>query len=366
MRRSWSTSTLMAVALASALAISPSTTPSATAASSGGHVVSVAVDAGPFVVDGMTGSATAAITVVATDTGGAIGVCNGAEFEPAWLHEIELVLTRTAGGPADQAVVHLRTQAAAGDGEHWTGSWRIGSTRGGTWAVSSLWWCQGDTSFSGTPPSPATLEVVGTHAPTVTYTRVPLIASFGARQWMVATYRDGHGRPLVSYPIVYGEDTTCGFDGDGDRQLATDSRGRVAVRLYRNLWQCLYFAYPGRLPWAPAMTLLQKDDISRYSYFAAVTITSSARAVRVGHAVAVTATVVPAFRQPVRLQRLVGRTWRTIATATLRASGHASFAFAPSGLGTTYLRVVALPDAWTTASYAPTPSRPLALLGTPR
>jgi hypothetical protein len=65
--------------------------------------------------------------------------------------------------------------------------------------------------------------------------------------------------------------------------------------------------------------------------------------VRIGRAVTVNGTVSPNLRTPVALQRLVGHTWRTVATATVRASGHVTFTYVATARGATYLRIRALP-----------------------
>ena len=335
--------------------------------SNGGTVVSVSVDPGPFTVDGLAGSAVATITVVATDPRGPIGDCAYPDFEMSWMNLISVELTRTSGGPTEYVGVDLKTHSTGVDGEHWTGKWRMGSTRGGTWTITGIWWCDGEDYHSSDPRDDGmtvTTQVVGTHAPTVSFVRVPAIAGYAARQWMVATYRDGYGHRLTGYKIAYGDDDMCGFSGSGRSTLTTDSHGRITVRLRSMLNECLYLTYPGGRPGKPGVTELRDDQILKYTWFASVTAALVPATTSVGVATKIVATISPSHVGTATLQRLVGRTWRTVASTSVPYSGHVSFAYAPTTVGPTYLRVVARPNDGNSMYLAPTPSRTLTLRGT--
>ena len=327
-------------------------------------VSSLTMTPGPLEVDGLTGVGLAHIEVTASDPNGPIGVCDAMDAEIYWMNQITVTLVRTSGGPATRVTLQLRQHATGVDGEHWSGDWRVAATRGGTWTITNLWWCSGSTFSAVDPPSLGmvrTVAVVGSHVPTVSLVRTPRVAAYDGRQWMVATYRGTTGRPLVGYRIVYGDDTTCGFDGNGVSNLVTDSRGRVTVRL-TSLWQCLYFAYPGGLPWTPLSTVQASGDIYRYTWYRTVGAGLSVAAAQLGSSVTVTGHVYP-VRMPVSLQRLVGRTWRTLATSSTRASGRVTFAFVAADRGTAVLRLLArgVPTGYGPPSLAPTPSRTLRL-----
>ena len=322
------------------------------------HVTAVTADPGPFAVDGVSTNAAIPISLVATDDRGAIGQCIAGDGE--WGSRVAVTLERTAGGPPATTSLDLRTHSTSTDGEHWTGVWRAGSNRGGTWTITALRWCVGATFVEVDPRAvgiTASTVLTATHVPTVTYRYAPAVAKYGARQWVTATYTDGYGQPLRSYPIVYGDDNMCGVDFDGNRQLSTDTHGQVTVRIAHGLLQCLYFAYPGRLPWSPTTVMFAQYWVAGPMYYRSVSAALSTSVVRVGRAVTVKGTVSPNWQAPVALQRLVGRTWRTVATAHVRASGHVTFTYVPTSRGTTYLRIRALPYLVLVA----TTSRPMTL-----
>ena len=86
---------------------------------------------------------------------------------------------------------------------------------------------------------------------------------------------------------------------------------------------------------------------------------SAKRAVRAGRTLTVRAITYPGYGASTALERLVGRHWRTVATAPVRASG-AAFLTTISVLGPQYFRVRAY------GGMAPTTSRPFVVIGTRR
>jgi hypothetical protein len=254
MRRYGAACTAVVALTTAALALATPATgapPAHSPAVAGGSVTSLTMTPASVAVDGLTGTAVAHIAVTASDTNGAIGACTNSDMEVSWRDRLIVFLRPVGTGPADPVRVDLFTHTTQPDGEHWSGDWRIASTRDGTWHVSGLWWCAGLDDFAVAPASlglDPTITVTGTRVPTVTYVHSPRIAAYDAHQWLVATYRGSSGRPLAGYRVVYGEDTMCGFDGDGIRNVTTDSRGRVVVRLIGSVFQCLYLAYPAGFP----------------------------------------------------------------------------------------------------------------------
>ena len=325
------------------------------AAAGTGHVTSLTADAGPIAVDGLTGHKEAVISLVATDDRGAIGTCAAQDFY-GW-NLIQVSLHRTVR-PHDTVSTYLSHTSTGVDGEHWSGTWRIGSTRNGPWVITTVRWCVGHTDSvvdlraSGLT---STITVVGTHIPTVTYTYVPATVPYYGRQWLVATYRDGYGKPLARYPIVYGQDDQ--FDPPGKSVLLTDSHGRLTVRVVHFGIQGVYFANPGTL--SSTSTLLAFYRLAGPMYFKSVTASATPTVVRLGRSVTVTGTVAPNNGAPVTLQRLVGRTWRDVAAGWVRPSGHVTFSYVPTALGPIYLRIVARGPQTDIRYFAPTPSRTL-------
>ena len=328
---------------------------SSAAAEGTGHVISVTADPGPITVDGLTGHADATISLVATDDRGVIGDCADREDPTGKL--VQVYLRRTIR-PHDSVSTFLTRSSIEADGEHWTGTWRIGSTRNGSWTIWRIRWCQGHVHYAVDPRDlgiTSTITVVGTHVPTVTYTYVPPIAPYLGRQWLVATYRDGYGHRLARYPIVYGQDDQ--FEPPGKSVLLTDSKGHLIVRVVHHGWQCLYFANPGTL--RQPSTLLAFYTMGGPTYLKSVTASASPAVVRVGRTVTVTGTVSPNYRTPVTLQRLVGRTWRDVSVGLVRASGHLTLTYVPATVGRVYLRIVAHGPQIDIRFFAPTPSRTL-------
>jgi hypothetical protein len=88
----------------------------------------------------------------------------------------------------------------------------------------------------------------------------------------------------------------------------------------------------------------------------------STSSVRLGRSVTVHGSVYP-VGNPVSLQRLVGRTWRTVATTSVRLSGRVAFTYAPTARGLAILRLLARGDPYR-GYLAPTPSRSLRIVVT--
>jgi hypothetical protein len=345
-----------------AVLLSVSLLPAAAAASPAsaeatGHITSVTADPGPIRVDGLTGYADATISVVATDDRGAIGDCAARDFY-GW-NLVRVNLRRTIR-PHDTVSAYLNRTSVDTAGEHWSGTWRIGSTRTGVWTITSISWCQGHVMFAVDPRDlglPAHIAVVGTHIPTVTYAYVPAVVPYLGRQWLVATYRDGYGKPLARYPIVYGQDDQ--YEPPGKSVMLTDSTGRLTVRVVHRGIQGLYFANPGTL--SRPSTLLAFYRLAGPMYFKSVTASVTPTVVRLGRAVTVTGTVAPNSRAPVALQRLVGRTWRDVSLGVQRPSGHVTFTYVSTTLGPVYLRIIARQPPATIEFLVPTPSHTMVI-----
>jgi len=286
----------------------------------------------------------------------------------------------TRPGTTDPAEVYLDRighQGSPSNAATWTGTWRIGSTRSGTWTISDVFWCHGGAPGEGRKvvPSPtASVTVVGSAAPTVSsWSRVPTVVPWGQRQWMVATYRDAAGHPLAGRPITVGDkESSCGWYSNGNRLQSTDDHGRLALRLlalypYSMPRLCAYLANPQQVNLGTFATTTLLDEWyvgipDRYEYYRNVSAGLSTAAIRSGRDVVVSGTAYPAVGTA-SLQRLVGRTWRTVSTARVRPSGRYTLTVQPI-LGPNYVRVLVRTASG--LSLAPTTSRVLLLTGTTR
>lgn len=334
-------------------------------------VDAVSVTPGPHAVSGFgTASATVSVTLHDSD-----GVSAGCDEAGVLNGHVGVTLTRTTGAPTS---VELLLTGVSGDGKSgtWAGEWRIGSTRSGTWVVSSVRWCTYDMAqFEATirsvdprvsPGITATTTVVGTKAPTVLRQRVPVVAAWKARQWLTLTYRDAAGRALAGRAVRVGSgEAACGLMSFGDRVVRTDASGRIALRLYpkgsrSSMPVCAYLTVPAGADPALATTTVLRTDLglTRYERYAGVSLALPASPVAIGSVVPLQGGVGRATGHVVA-QRLVGRTWRAVTSARIRENGRYTVEVRALR-GAVPWRVVASDPA---AGYAPTPSRTVVVVG---
>jgi len=348
-------------------------------AADGTQVVSLTATAGPFVADALTPSA--GVSVITAQLREPQCLAPVAPYFDWYYGGALATLERVSGGPAQKLFVTLaRTGGTCYDGSY-SGTWRPGSTHNGTWVVSRIAWLASEApdyeNQPGTDIDPrlspgitATVVVVGTRPPVVTRVRIPAVVPYGARQWVQYTFRSSTGVPLVGQPIRY--DWSCSGVQvvPSGTVLRTDSLGRITVRAYVSDDSCLRFWSRAATSPTPAAALLGVYFPDRYQRYTAVTATPWAPAVRVGRTIAVKGVVLPQpGRDRVSLQRLVGRTWRTVSSLALPTSGPPStwtgrFTLLTTStvLGPQYPRVVASGG----YAMAPTPSRVLVVTGTRR
>jgi hypothetical protein len=352
-------------------------------AADGSQVVSLTATSGPFVADGLTPSAgVSVITAQLREPQCLVPVSPTVDW---YVGGALATLERISGGPAQKLYVTLaRTGGTCYDGTY-SGTWRPGSTHNGTWVVSHVAWIASegasyeDKPYTDIDPrvSPgvtASVAVVGTRPPKVTQARIPAVVPYGARQWVQYTFRTSTGRPLAGQPIRY--DSSCPYQviavpaAPSYSLLRTDSLGRVTVRAYQGGGSCVYFWSRATTSPPPGAALLGLYFPDRSQSYTTVTATPSASAVRLGRPIVVKGVVLPRTGPDrVALQRLVGRTWRTLSSLALPTSGPPStwtgrFTLPTTStvLGPQYLRVVVSGG----YAMAPTPSRILVVTGTRR
>ena len=198
------------------------------------------------------------------------------------------------------------------------GSVLIGSSHAGTWVLQSVGWNyatdNGDqVDLSATPTDGRSVVIVGTHVPTVSsVTMLPRLVRYGDRQWARYTFRHSDGTPLVGAQVVvnlyYGD--CCG----GGPTYTTDALGQVVVRLPVDATVDVSLRLPST---AQPGSLFSEFELSpeRNQVYRQVTALAHSTAC-VGRLFRVQATVRPTLGR-VDLQRLVGRTWRTMRTAVV-------------------------------------------------
>ena len=363
---------IVAAAGAGILAAGAAVLPAVPAAAVPGYGVdAITVSPGPHRVSGFgTTSATVSVTLHDSD-----GVSAGCDEAGVLNGHVGVTLTRTTGA---RTSVEVLLSGVSGDGKSgtWAGEWRIGSTRSGTWVVSSVRWCTYDMAqFEATiksvdprvsPGIIATTTVVGSQAPTVRSQRVPVVAAWRARQWLTLTYRDAAGRALAGRAIRVGSgEAACGFMSFGDRVVRTDASGRIALRLYpkgsrTSMPVCAYFTVPaGADPALSTTTVLRTDvGLTRYERYAGVSLAQPVSPVVVGSVVRLQGAVGRATGRA-EAQRLVGRTWRAVTSARIRDNGRYTVDVRALR-GAVSWRVLASDPA---AGYAPTASRTVVLVG---
>jgi hypothetical protein len=329
-----------------------------------GQVLSVTADPGPFVVSGFAGQAQSIITVVIDEPRGTIG------GNSDWYYTgVEVDLTRTSGGPTQHVFLDLPRVSAAGSVGTYSTPWRIAASRSGTWTLTGLRWDGvgiGPTFVDPrvSPGVTRTITVTGTAAPSATVVRIPTVVPYrdttppyagpSARQWARVTYRSSTGAPLVGATVVWGHEYACNTQtsppppGSGSGQqttLRTDSHGQVTVRLVWDTgpgFTCLSLLGPPAVAGGDPTTraLVRQDWPYPLHSYKSVVAAATPQVVRTGRTVTVSGTAYPA-KGSARLQRLVGRTWHTVASAHIRPSSRFTLTVKAGAPGRGLYRVVA-------------------------
>jgi hypothetical protein len=311
------------------------------------HVLAVSLSASSVHADGL---ALAEVTVTTTVQGW-----------PDDVHSAFLNRTSAAAEPSAfpfMVAVLERTAGTAGSGTY-TGTVYVPSTAAGGWRVSTVSDAVPETAASGGMPTErdprtdgvpdATLAVTGTHPPRIRLTIDPTPVPYpSARYTAVATYSDvTSGRPLAGRSVVIGFDNDCVESLPPAR--TTDAHGQVR-RLQADDQGYLVCAW-APLP-VPAPTSRWRLGYAVWSTRATYRVRLGAAparsSVRLGSSVTVNGNVVAVGGIPpvaaavgtrIRLQRLVGRTWRSVNEAKVSSSGRFHVAATPPSRGRHLYRV---------------------------
>jgi hypothetical protein len=257
------------------------------------------------------------------------------------------------GRPAEHWTILRRTAGSVTDGT-WSGTWHVVSTFDGRWEVPRLhaWAEYGahtEIDLRARGAAVPGLAVTGTHQPLLTMSLSPDPAG---REPVVMSGRlvdVDTGAPFVGARIHVGDDNVCGGDAEGNVVVRTDRQGRYRythafdgrpnVQLF-----CSYLhvmSGSGASPtgsYSTAATRLGSVGVR----WVLTRVAPAATTVPVGRTVDVTGSLWPETHQgtDITLQRMVGRTWRTVGTARVRPSGRFTLVAQPPAAGANVYRVV--------------------------
>jgi len=195
-----------------------------------------------------------------------------------------------------------------------------------------------------------TLQVTGTHRPRFRFERTtPAYPSTTVTLRGVLT-DSATGRPLKGRAVSFGVDNLCVEHGPAATRT-TDASGRASwtVRLTDHLLLCAWAPLPGTATY-PLDYARPSYGVSggRATFGVRLSASATAATVRAGRSTTVTGSVLAPFGTrtragatgtDVRLQRLVGRTWRTVNSAKVRSSARYTLTATPPGRGRHAYRV---------------------------
>jgi len=243
------------------------------------------------------------------------------------------------------------------------GTWLVTSSRSGTWQVGWLLWAYSPTAYDtadlrSTPLSGRDVTVTSTRSTNVRMTLVPSVVAYGARQWARFTLLTSTGSPLVGRYVFVGRGSACAGVSPTPNAF-TDAHGRLAVRLQPGAGQsCVRVMLPSTSS-AGALATVVTVSPHRYEHYQVMRASGPA-AVKVGTTILISGRVFPKVGL-IALQRLVGRTWKTVSTSAVRPVGLYTATTRSTRIGRQYLRVVVRNQY---NDYAPTFSRVTLVLGT--
>ena len=301
--------------------------------------------------------------------GSTVASCSEAGDDGRFANALWVGLTRIDRPPIvplsdgmDYAMVPLTTSTPGSSATSgtWTGTWKVASTRGGRWRVTEVAGClSGTLPYAGTMKHATSVDPAALGLPsvvTVAARRAPRItARVLPRKWPAAPILQVlvylGGRPVVGRKVLFAADIGCLWDSGV--LVPTNSLGIASWPMTDPFVHCWRVTTP---PAAAA-----KIDVTTalmaagnagppHWLFSTLSVTKPVTAVR-GRSLIVSGAVTPtsarlaarygqAGSQVALLQRLIGgRTWRTIAVASVRSSGRFALVTVPQSRGRMVLRV---------------------------
>jgi hypothetical protein len=345
-----------------ALALLLGSTPAAaTPQHTGAAVEAVKVVAGPLaeatpgtVTDLSLGTSAVAVDGVAVASVPVRFTLTGAPVDAAAIMLLRTTPAWDRSAPGRLVAAVTRVDGTEGNGT-FRGTLLVPSSAHGTWRATVVWFDTSAGVASFTPgidltEHEVTLQVTGTHRP-----RFRLESSVPAYPSTTVTLRgtltdSTTGRPLKGRTVAFGVDDTCAESGS-TASRTTDATGRASWSLKMNgLWAlCAWAPLPGTSNY-PVDYARPSYGVSGVRAMFGVRLTSSvtAASVRAGRSTTVTGSVLAPFGTrsragatgtDVRLQRLVGRTWRTVNSARVRSSARYTLTATPPARGRHAYRV---------------------------
>lgn len=319
----------------------------------------------------VTGLGTVTVTVAATIRADGGIVTWASEPQVPWHNRVLATFRHVgptpSGVPSTWTTVLALTSGTEQQGT-WTGSWRVGAAWGGRWILEQL---DAETppmvTNSGRPwrvsPAavgmPRSVVVAGLNPPRMAVTRTPAVATYPADQTVTFRFTNARGTPLSGRSVMVDRGEGCGHYGVGGwtspptRVLSAAGTTSTTLRLRDPASSWSYGISPSFLASAPAPrmsdstgdlcvyltdptgavdvfglsvappaggALLGERATHRWRFSA---VTTSHRRLPCGRLL-VTGVVAPALywvAPTVYLQRLFGRTWRTVTAARVPGSG---------------------------------------------
>jgi hypothetical protein len=311
------------------------------------RVLAVSLSASSVAVDGL---ALEQVTVTTTVTGW-----------PDDVHSVFLTRTSSPSEPSATPVmiaVLERSSGTPGSGTY-QGTVYVPFSASGAWRVSAISDAQPDSASVGTTTTDrdpradgvadTTLAVHGTHPPRLRLTIDPTPVPYPSiRFTAVATYSDaGTGRPLVGQQVVIAFDNDCVESSPAGQRTDTQGRVRRVTQDAHGFLVCAWAPLP-----VPAPTSQWRVNYVVTATRATYTVRLSAKpartSVKLGSSTTVSGNVVAVGGEPpraaaagthVRLQRLVGRTWRNVNVAKVASSGRYHLVATPPSRGRHRYRV---------------------------
>ncbi|MFC9687023.1 hypothetical protein ACFTSF_00665 [Kribbella sp. NPDC056951] len=254
---------------------------------------------------------------------------------------LNVFLERTSGPGPLTTIVSTSLKRTAGtikDGT-WTGTLNIVSTANGTFKVSKVytdWWVEPGAAWEPTPVvNGPSVDVEGGHYPKVTATVTPKVVPVGkpySIKWAVTD--NFTGKPFNGISITADVDSECGPDKTA---LVKTNTSGVYTKSYKatdaSRANC-FDVYAD-----PYATSGLHFKVPRLSGISAIPSRTSAK---VGSIVPVNGSITgPPVGCKANLQRLYGASqWRTVGTATVRASGRFTLNAQPAYRGKIPYRVL--------------------------
>ena len=193
-----------------------------------------------------------------------------------------------------------------------------------------------------------TVTVTGTNVPRISVSTSTVV--WGSPQIVArVAVRDGSGNPVAGREVAFGQDNTCGADGDAGTLVATAANGVAAAVMDPNVAMCVYLTTPAAASMVidQNVALLYQRGIAPRTLFRYVTAIPLRTSLPRRTTLTVTGSVNPSssvlgYPVTVTLYKQVGvSSWKPVGSAVARSSGRYTVTTKPQTRGRFYYKVVA-------------------------